>query len=108
MIGKAKAFLDNKGTNDTNILIFKYLKHNILSVVQMIDRGHEVTFNSRGSRTRKEDSRKLVEKGIMALDNIYVLKERKCINKGLKAISFFTLSIKEQCPTIIWNHVAWK
>ena len=40
----------------------------------MVDRGHEVTFNFRGCRIRKEDFGKLVAKGIMTLDNLYLLK----------------------------------
>jgi hypothetical protein len=36
------------------------MKHNILSVSQMCDQGHKVTFDSQKCEIRKEDSRKLV------------------------------------------------
>jgi hypothetical protein len=51
------------------------MKHNILSVSQMCDQGHKVTFDSQKCEIRKEDSGKLVATATRTSSNIYVLSE---------------------------------
>jgi hypothetical protein len=51
------------------------MKHNILSVIQMCDQGHKVTFNSQKCEIRKEGSWKLVATAARTSSNIYVLSE---------------------------------
>ena len=61
------------------------MKHNILSVSQMCDQGHKVTFNSQKCDIRKEGSGKLVATSARTSSNIYVLSKignEKCYRKG--------------------------
>ena len=51
------------------------MKHNILSVSQMCDQGHKVTFDSQKCEIRKEGSGKLVATTARTSSNIYVLSE---------------------------------
>jgi hypothetical protein len=51
------------------------MKHNLLSVSQMCDQGHKVTFNSQKCEIRKEDSGKLIVTAARTSSNIYVLSE---------------------------------
>jgi transposase InsO family protein len=51
------------------------MKHNLLSVSQMCDKGHKVTFNSQKCEIRKEGSGKLVATAARTSSNIYVLSE---------------------------------
>jgi hypothetical protein len=51
------------------------MKHNLLSVSQMCDQGHKVTFDSQKCEIRKEGSGKLVTTGATTSSNIYVLSE---------------------------------
>jgi hypothetical protein len=51
------------------------MKHNLLSVSQMCDQGHKVTFDSQKCEIRKEGSGKLVTTATRTSSNIYVLSE---------------------------------
>jgi transposase InsO family protein len=51
------------------------MKHNLLSVSQMCDQGHKVTFDSQKCEIRKEGSGKLVGTAARTSNNIYVLSE---------------------------------
>jgi hypothetical protein len=51
------------------------MKHNLLSVSQMCDQGHKVTFDSQKCEIRKEDSGKLIATAARTSSNIYVLSE---------------------------------
>jgi hypothetical protein len=51
------------------------MKHNILSVSQICDQGHKVTFDSQKCEIRKEGSGKLVATAARTSSNIYVLSE---------------------------------
>jgi hypothetical protein len=51
------------------------MKHNPLSLSQMCDQGHKVTFNSQKWEIRKEDSEKLIATVARTSSNIYVLSE---------------------------------
>jgi hypothetical protein len=49
------------------------MKHNLLSVSQMCDQGHKLTFDSEKYEIRKEGSGKLVDTAARTSNNIYVL-----------------------------------
>jgi hypothetical protein len=51
------------------------MKHILLSVSQMCDQGHKVTFNSQKCEIRKEGSGKLIATAARTSSNIYVLSE---------------------------------
>ena len=51
------------------------MKHNLLSVIQMCDQVHKVTFDSKKCEIRKEGSGKLVATTARTSSNIYVLRE---------------------------------
>ena len=46
IIGKGTVRIENKNTKAENVLLVEDLKHNLLSVSQMCDQGHKVTFDS--------------------------------------------------------------
>jgi hypothetical protein len=54
------------------VLFVDGLKHSLLSVSQVCDRGCEVVFTS---KIKSVNSRQLVAKGIRIENNVYVLKE---------------------------------
>jgi len=56
IIGKGTVRIGNKNTKVENVLLVKYMKHNLLSVSQMCDQGHKVTFDSQKCEIRKEGS----------------------------------------------------
>jgi hypothetical protein len=51
------------------------MRHNILTVSQMYDQGHKVTFDSQKCEIRKEGSGKLIVTTARTSSNIYVLSE---------------------------------
>jgi hypothetical protein len=51
------------------------MKHNLLSVSQMCDQVHKVTFDSQKCEIRKEGSRKLIATAARTSSNIYVQSE---------------------------------
>jgi hypothetical protein len=51
------------------------MKHNLLSVIQIFNQGHKVTFDSQKCHIRKEGSGKLVTTAARTSSNIYVLSE---------------------------------
>jgi transposase InsO family protein len=65
------------------------MKHNLLSVSQMCDQGHKVTFDSQKCEIRKEGSCKLVFTAARTSSNIYVLSEigneKCCLGKEDKS-----------------------
>lgn len=54
VLGSCKPNLGEKRTNAEDVCLIKVLKHNILSVIQMVDGGREGLFNSKGCFTQKE------------------------------------------------------
>jgi hypothetical protein len=46
IIRKGTVRIGNKNTKEENVLLVEYMKHNLLSVSQICDQGHKVTFNS--------------------------------------------------------------
>jgi hypothetical protein len=75
IIGEGTIQIGNKNEKVQNVLLVEDVKHNLLSVSQMCDQGHKLTFNSEKCEIRKEVSGKFV--GIVARtsNNIYVLSE---------------------------------
>jgi hypothetical protein len=52
--GKGTVRIGNKNTKEENVLLVEDLKHNLLSVSQMCDQGHKITFDSRKCDIRKQ------------------------------------------------------
>jgi hypothetical protein len=80
IIGKGTVKIGNKNTKEENIMLVD-MKHNLLSVSQMYDQGHKVTFNSQKCEIRKEGLGKLIATAVRTSSNIYVLSEignQKC------------------------------
>jgi hypothetical protein len=75
IIGKGTVKIGNKNTKAETVLLVEDMKHNFLSVSQMCDQGHKVTFNSQKCEIRKEGSRKLIATAARTSSNIYVLSE---------------------------------
>jgi hypothetical protein len=53
IIGKGIVRIGNNNTKAKNVLLVEDMKHNILSVSQMCDQGHKVTFDSQKCEIRK-------------------------------------------------------
>ena len=53
------------------------MKHNLLSVSQMCDQGHVLTFTSKDCKIQKEELGKLVTTTSKTPNNIYMLDEIK-------------------------------
>jgi hypothetical protein len=75
IIGKGIVRIGNKNTKVENVLLVEYMKHNILSVSQMCDQSHKVTFNSQKCEIEKEGLGKLIATTARTSSNIYVLSE---------------------------------
>jgi hypothetical protein len=75
IIGKGTVQIGNKNEKAENVLLVEDMKHNILSVSQMCEQGHKVTFDSEKCEIRKEGSGKLVTTAARTSSNIYVLSE---------------------------------
>ena len=45
IIGKGTVRIGNKNTKEENIRLVEDMKHNLLSVSQMCDQGHKITFD---------------------------------------------------------------
>jgi hypothetical protein len=75
IIGKDTVKIGNKNTKAENVLLVEDMKHNILSVSQMCNQGHKVTFDSQKCEIRKEGSQKLIAIVERTSSNIYVLSE---------------------------------
>jgi hypothetical protein len=56
IIGKGIVRIGNKNTKEENVLLVEDMKHNLLSVIQMCDQGHKITFDSQKCEIRKEGS----------------------------------------------------
>jgi hypothetical protein len=67
--------IGNKNEKAQNVLLVEDMKHNLLSVSQMCDQGHKVTFDSQKCEIRKEGSGKLVSTTERTSNNICVLSE---------------------------------
>jgi transposase InsO family protein len=75
--GKGMVSLSNGKGKAQDVLLVDGLKHNLLSVSQMCDRGCEVVFTSKDCKIKSVNSGQVVAKGIRTENNVYVLKEDK-------------------------------
>jgi hypothetical protein len=75
IIGKCTVRIGNKNTKEENVLLVEDMKHNLLSVSQMCDQGHKVTFDSQKCEIRKEGLGKLIATVARTSSNIHVLSE---------------------------------
>jgi hypothetical protein len=67
--------IGNKNTKEKNVLLVEDMKHNFLSVSQICEQGHKVTFDSQKYDIRKEGLGKLVATTTRTSSNIYLLSE---------------------------------
>jgi hypothetical protein len=72
IIGEGIVQIRNKNKKTQNFLLVEDMKHNLLSVSQMCDQGHKVTFDSQKCEIRREGSGKLVGTTVRTSNNIYV------------------------------------
>jgi len=72
---KGTTTLINGKVKVQNVLLVDGLKHNLLSVSQICDQGHNVVFNTKNCEIRNSSSGKLVAKGVRTSYNIYILKK---------------------------------
>jgi hypothetical protein len=75
IIGKGTVRIHNKNTKVENVLLVEDMKHNLLSVGQICEKGHKVTFYSQKCEIRKEGLGKLIATTVRTSSNIYVLSE---------------------------------
>jgi hypothetical protein len=75
--GKGMVSLSNGKGKYQDVLLVDGLKHNLLSVSQMCDRGCEVAFMSKDCKINSVNSGQVVAKGIRRENNVYVLKENR-------------------------------
>ena len=74
--GKVMVKLSNEGKSQY-VLFVDGVKHNLISVIQVCDKGCEVVFTSRYCKIKYVSSGWLVAKGIRDENNVYVFKEGK-------------------------------
>ena len=75
VLRKGTVKLGSKNSLAENVLLVDNMKHNLLSVSQMCDQRHELLFNSKECRIRKQGSRNLVATSTRTPNNIYMLDE---------------------------------
>jgi hypothetical protein len=75
IIGEGIVQIGNKNEKAQKVLLVEDMEHNLLSVSQMCEQGHKVTFDSKKCDIRKEGSGKLVSTAARTSNNIYVLTE---------------------------------
>ena len=75
--GKGMVKLSNGKWKVQDVFFVDGLKHNILSAIQVCDRGCDVFFTYKYCKIKFVPSGQLVAKGIRIEKNIYVLKEGK-------------------------------
>jgi hypothetical protein len=73
--GKGMVSLSNGKEKSQDVLPVDGLKHNLLIVSQMYDRGCEVVFMSKDCKIKSINSGQVVAKGIRTKNNVCVLKE---------------------------------
>jgi hypothetical protein len=75
--GKGLVSLSNGRIKAQDVLFFDGLKHNILSVRKICDRGCEVAFTTKNCKINTVNTEELIAKGVKTKNNIYVMKEDK-------------------------------
>ena len=77
VLGRGTVTLGSKNATTKDVLLIENMRHNLLSVSQMCDQGHVLTFTSKDCKIRREDSGKLVATTSRTPNNIYILDEIK-------------------------------
>jgi hypothetical protein len=72
--GKGMVSLSNGRGKAQYVLLVDGMKHNLLSVSQMCDRGCEVVLTSKDCKIKSVNSGQVVAKGIRTKNNVYMLK----------------------------------
>ena len=82
--------LSNGKGKAQDVLLVDVLKHNLLSVSQMCDRGCEVVFMSKDCKIKSINSGQVVAKGIRTENNVYVLKEdrEECHQENMMKVGY--------------------
>ena len=75
ILGRGTVSLGSKDAMAENVLLVEDMKHNLLSVSQMCDQGHNLLFTAKKCEIRREKSGKLVATAIRSPRNIYILDE---------------------------------
>jgi hypothetical protein len=75
--GKGMVSLSNGKGKAQDVLLVDGLKHNLLSVIQMCDRGCKVLFTSKDYKIKSVNLGQVVAKDIRTENNVYVLKENR-------------------------------
>ena len=70
ILGKGTITLGNKDIATMNVLLIENMKHNLISISQMCDQGHILTFTSKDCKIQREDSGKLVATASRTPNNI--------------------------------------
>ena len=85
ILGKGTIILGNKDAATKNVLLIENMKHNLLSVSQMCDQGHVLTFTSRDCKIQRKELGKLVATASKNPNNVYMLdeikRERCCLGR---------------------------
>jgi hypothetical protein len=75
IIGRGTNIIGNKDTKEENVLLVEDMKHNILSVRKMCEKGQKPMFDSKKCKIIKQSSGILVGIVIRTSRSIYVLSE---------------------------------
>lgn len=74
--GKGTITIDRKNKIE-DVIYVKEIRHNLLSVSYMSNKGYKLRFHENGCELRKGSSRRVIMKGTRNNENIYHLKEAK-------------------------------
>ena len=86
VLGKGRAKLD-KHTKVTDALLVQGLKQNILSVGQIVEKGHTIVFTSNKCKVIEEDIREVRAKVYINSDKLYDIKRTLRIKKRYNSYS---------------------
>jgi hypothetical protein len=75
--GKGIVILSNERSKAQDVLFLDGLKHSILSVSKICDRGCEVTFIAKNCKINIVSIGEMIAKGVRTEKNVYILKEDK-------------------------------
>jgi hypothetical protein len=75
--GKGLASLSNGRSKSQDVLFSYGLKHNILNISEICERGCEVTFSSNSFKIKTINIGEMIAKGVRTKKNVYFLKEDK-------------------------------
>jgi hypothetical protein len=75
--GKGMVSLSNGKGKAQDVLFVDGMKHNLLSVGQVCDKGCKFVFTSKDCKIQSVNSGQLIAKGIRTKNNVHVLKDEK-------------------------------